>query len=154
MNLWLIIKCLCVFQVVCINGYSDFTEKIPNGVKVPNPCHEDISNPWLGVGHQSSGGADARNSFGVDFANAGYTWTKSLCQMDSDGDGKTNGEELGDPECTWAVGATPSISTGLSHPGICEPLNSPTCCGQKQSWLSCNIDCPNKAENKPSNTEL
>lgn len=40
-------------------------------------------------------------------------WTVDLCQKDSDGDGKTNGEELGDPNCTWIAGSTPSgKSTG------------------------------------------
>jgi len=36
--------------------------------------------------------------------------------MDSDGDGKTNGEELGDPNCTWTPGAQPSMTTGITHP--------------------------------------
>lgn len=30
----------------------------------------------------------------------GYTWTTALCRMDSDGDGVSNGRELGDPNCT------------------------------------------------------
>jgi dopamine beta-monooxygenase len=45
-------------------------------------------------------------------------WNKSLCELDSDGDGKTNGHELGDPECIWTPKQKPAISTGLSHPGI------------------------------------
>lgn len=36
--------------------------------------------------------------------------------MDSDGDGKTNGEELGDPTCVWTAGATPTDSA-TGHPG-------------------------------------
>ena len=44
-------------------------------------------------------------------------WTVDLCRKDSDGDGKTNGEELGDPNCIWVRGATPQILDGLSHPG-------------------------------------
>jgi dopamine beta-monooxygenase len=43
-------------------------------------------------------------------------WTADLCQADSDGDGTSNGAELGDPNCTWTVGGTPEgKSTG--HPG-------------------------------------
>jgi hypothetical protein len=34
-----------------------------------------------------------------DFAAAGYTWTVELCNKDSDGDGHSNGAELGDPDC-------------------------------------------------------
>ena len=28
--------------------------------------------------------------------------------MDSDGDGMSNGEELGDPDCVWTQGDTPT----------------------------------------------
>ena len=32
------------------------------------------------------------------------TWSAELCNADSDEDGRTNGEELGDPDCQWSVG--------------------------------------------------
>ena len=35
---------------------------------------------------------------------------------DSDGDGATNGEELGDPNCVWVYGGAPE-STPTGHPG-------------------------------------
>ncbi|KAH9492276.1 hypothetical protein Btru_024556 [Bulinus truncatus] len=54
--------------------------------------------------------------FAKDFARAGNKWTKSLCQMDSDRDGKTNGAELGDPYCTWSVGKKPTKGIS-SNPG-------------------------------------
>ena len=41
------------------------------------------------------------NPFGEDYRSNGYAWTKELCELDSDGDGFTNGEELGDPCCVW-----------------------------------------------------
>ena len=42
-------------------------------------------------------------------------WNKELCLLDSDGDGKTNGAELGDPHCTWSHNA---ISfDNISNPG-------------------------------------
>jgi hypothetical protein len=50
------------------------------------------------------------------FAQAGHTWTAALCALDSDGDGKTNGEELGDPTCVWTQGATPT-GAATGHPG-------------------------------------
>ena len=37
--------------------------------------------------------------------------------MDSDGDGRSNGEELGDPECVWTQGTEPQRTAELSHPG-------------------------------------
>jgi hypothetical protein len=62
------------------------------------------------------GGGSVCN-FGGDFARAGHTWTRALCKMDSDQDGETNGEELGDPCCRWAEGGEPSRRWQLSHPG-------------------------------------
>lgn len=44
-------------------------------------------------------------------------WSESLCRMDSDGDGKSNGEELGDPNCVWREGDIPQYVRGVTHPG-------------------------------------
>ena len=41
-----------------------------------------------------------------------------MCKTDSDGDGRTNGEELGDPQCIWTEGSDPTRSYGITHPGI------------------------------------
>ena len=63
---------------------------------------------------------------------------------DSDGDGRTNGEELGDPDCTWAPGTAPKFTSGLSHPGVCEPMDSLVCEG-KTSFVDCDAGefvCP------------
>jgi len=68
----------------------------------------------------SRGGADARNPFGLAYADAGRSWTTALCEADSDGDGQTNGFELGDPDCVWTTGATPSRTTAISHPGFAD----------------------------------
>lgn len=43
-------------------------------------------------------------------------WTPELCRADSDGDGLSNGAELGDPDCTWSKGGARRVA--LSHPGI------------------------------------
>ena len=43
----------------------------------------------------------APNIFGQAFAEAGYRWTKVLCEADTDNDGQTNGFELGDPQ--WII---------------------------------------------------
>jgi hypothetical protein len=51
---------------------------------------------------------------------AEYTWTKELCEADSDGDGQTNGQELGDPCCVWVAGQTDTaymMGFSPSHPG-------------------------------------
>ena len=53
-----------------------------------------------------------------DFAAAGHEWTVALCQQDSDGDGRSNGEELGDPNCVWVAGGADPEGPALSHPGL------------------------------------
>ncbi|XP_033732467.1 tyramine beta-hydroxylase-like isoform X2 [Pecten maximus] len=63
-------------------------------------------------------------------------WTRALCEMDSDGDGKTNGEELGDPACVWVKGNSPAATNGISHPGTCTPFSSPAC-KAANSWVDC-----------------
>jgi hypothetical protein len=50
------------------------------------------------------------------YRNQGYTYTKTFCQTDTDGDGQSNGLEMGDPCCVWTVGAIPALTTGLSDP--------------------------------------
>ena len=45
------------------------------------------------------------------------TWTRELCMMDSDGDGRTNGEELGDPRCVWTPRGGAPTNTASGHPG-------------------------------------
>ena len=132
---------LTVVAILCTiastYGYKGFQNLIPNGNMVPNPCGGGI---WGGVGHQAPAGAGPKNPFGLAFLNADKNWTKALCQADSDGDGMSNGEELGDPDCIWMTGNTPNMTTGITHPGVCTPVNSAACCG-KQSWLSCGVAC-------------
>ncbi len=82
-------------------AYQSYRDNIPNSALV----RDCAGNSWAGVGHQRSQGGGPRNPFGVDFQAAGYTWTTELCQKDSDGDGLTNGRELGDPSCTWTKGS-------------------------------------------------
>ena len=44
-------------------------------------------------------------------------WDKRLCEADSDSDGWTNGEELGDPKCLWREGMSDPVAEFISHPG-------------------------------------
>jgi len=86
-------------------------------------------------------GGGMRNAFGKDFKRNGQVWDRCLCERDSDGDGKTNGEELGDPECKWKPGEIPEITalSKISHPGICNPIDSPEC-RLENNWEFCKED--------------
>ncbi|ESO91706.1 hypothetical protein LOTGIDRAFT_233457 [Lottia gigantea] len=132
-----------VTLLTAICGYSYFQEKIPNGDFIPHPCKPNFV--WKGVGHQNWAGGGPRNQFGKDFLAAGKKWTEELCRKDSDADGKTNGQELGDPNCIWRPGTIPEGTvTGISHPGVCDPWGSPQCM-DKNDWVSCEGDefnCP------------
>lgn len=87
--------------------------------RMPNPDAQ-ISNglECAQLGHVGCvAGARYVNEFGSDFAAANYTWTKEFCEKDSDGDGVSNGAELGDPCCEFVVGGSPARSDDLSLPG-------------------------------------
>lgn len=73
------------------HGFPSFIARIPNGGNVRG-CDGELV---VAIGHingQTGGGP--RNAFGLDFQRLGNTWNKELCETDSDGDGRTNGEEL------------------------------------------------------------
>ncbi|RLN60555.1 hypothetical protein BBJ29_007687 [Phytophthora kernoviae] len=97
-----------VLGLPAVHGYAKYIALIPNGDNVP-----DTSN----VGHLDPAGETGVNDFGKAFATAGDAWTVALCQEDTDGDGFTNGQELGDPCCTWTTSNTAGlVTTGVSHP--------------------------------------
>lgn len=96
------------------SAYSSYMTKIPNGYNVVGPD----GSMWSAVGHSSPSEGSSLNAFGLDFKANGFQWTQELCQMDSDYDGRTNGQELGDPDCVWQEGMEPASSVGITHPGI------------------------------------
>ncbi|MEC7200244.1 MAG: hypothetical protein VXW84_06375, partial [Verrucomicrobiota bacterium] len=74
-----------------IQARSTYVNRIPNGSK--NRCANC---------HIRSSGGGPRNAFGLDVATAlrqgPNFWSSMLASLDSDGDGFTNGEELGDAD--------------------------------------------------------
>ncbi|XP_071096535.1 tyramine beta-hydroxylase-like isoform X2 [Haliotis cracherodii] len=119
-----------------VSGYGEYRKRLPNGERVPHPCRANFF--WHGLGHINALGGGSRNNFGKDFAANGHTWTQDFCRLDSDGDGMTNGQELGDPNCVWNAGSdtAPSRTTQITHPGVCDPFDSPACAA-KNEWVSC-----------------
>ena len=107
---------IALLFTICVSltlGRPEYQGRIPNGAQVQSVNGQ----PWPGVGHMRAAGSGPLNPFGVDFQAAGYKWTQALCLKDSDGDGASNGQELGDPDCIWSPGDTPS-SSEVSHPGF------------------------------------
>ncbi|EGZ21631.1 hypothetical protein PHYSODRAFT_493144, partial [Phytophthora sojae] len=106
---------------------SCYVARIPNGGNVPSvPA----------IGHtDGTGRSSATNVFGKAFYSAGKAWTKALCMADSDGDGQTNGQELGDPCCEWNVTTNNVVrwTVGVSHPSDATKISDPS--------LWANIQC-------------
>ncbi len=93
----------------------------------------------------TSGAGTPRNPFGLAVEalvtpnGQEIFWGPELAALDSDGDGFTNGEELGDPEGTWQEGDDPPGDPALiTHPGDPdshppEPVDPPTAVEQS-TW--------------------
>jgi hypothetical protein len=91
-----------------VNAYGKYIKLLPNGGDIP-----DNDN----IGHLNAAGTAGVSVFGKAFKAAGNSWNTALCQADTDGDGFTNGQEMGDPCCTWTPTSTASLVTeGLSDP--------------------------------------
>jgi hypothetical protein len=112
-------------------GREEFLGRIPNGY-----AHKDAASgiACAAVGHAQCGSGNPRNSFGTDFHSEHNQWTKAVCEKDSDGDGQTNGEELGDPCCEWTTSnKAPKEfrTTQLSNPADAADTNAAPKCGEK-----------------------
>jgi uncharacterized repeat protein (TIGR03803 family) len=86
-------------------GLAYFVSRIPNGsIASCSTCHTS------GFGF---------NPFGRDFRDNNRVWNATLASLDSDGDGLTNGQELGDPDGT----GTPTPGAPVTNPG--DPSSEP-----------------------------
>lgn len=84
-------------------------EDIPNAPSSCNTCHTNGGNsPRNTFGQQV-----AQNLTGTPVNEARVDWD-TLCGLDADGDGVSNGIELGDPDCMWMPGET--AGAALSNP--------------------------------------
>ncbi|KAF0688545.1 Aste57867_19835 [Aphanomyces stellatus] len=110
--------CMCMTIVALLgqdaHARASYVARIPNGDNVPG---------FYAIGHSNDQGGST-NHFGSDYGVSG-AWTAALCQKDSDGDGQTNGQELGDPCCAWTQGTPPNQTSGLSHPGLASSKRDP-----------------------------
>jgi hypothetical protein len=114
---------LCFLSMAFLRseGRPSFVVRVPNGNRVAGVA---------ALGHLNAAGGGATNDFGEAFEGAGTSWTTQLCQADTDGDGATNGEELGDPCCTWTA------STGFDGSATSPAMQSPTHPGVPNSFTA------------------
>jgi len=85
-------------------------EQVPHGKAFGCvTCHVQEEDPAL-------------HEFGLDFQDNAARWDPALAERDSDGDGASNGVELGDPDGEWAPGE-PAPELTPTNPG--DPNSTP-----------------------------
>lgn len=115
-----IVLCTCVS--VCCYAHEQYVARNPNGGSVPGVA---------AIGHKNPQGGGAENAYGHAFKSAGLAWTESLCAADSDGDGQSNGFELGDECCLWTTAklCNATLATlSLSNPGDASSTSNRAAC--------------------------
>jgi hypothetical protein len=121
-----------VFWAGPASSRPQFLELVPTPFQC-GTCHDDPDNRQF------------RNSFGIDFATQHTVWatdndpTDGVCPLDSDRDGLTNGQELGDPNCLWRRG-DPLPDFDATHPG---EARDPDRCGD--DVIDTGEDCDGQA---------
>ena len=108
---------LALSSIHTAHAHRWFLNNLPNSDRIPCPEGVDCHGTGIcsGFGHVDCFNGP-RGPFGHHWEGG---WILNYCQRDSDGDGLTNGDEMGDPCCVWNYGDKPLItdSSLLSHPG-------------------------------------
>ena len=79
-----VLICMIVVYLKAVVPYKEYQQLIPNGDKVPDPCHHD--QIWHGVGHKNKAGGGQRNQFGDDFLRLGkvlFTFDQCCSNLNS-----------------------------------------------------------------------
>ena len=107
-----------LFVIASAHAYRQDLAKLPNG-----------NSYGLTLGHPG-GNTKVPTKLASTFYGAGQTWSKAFCMADADGDGQSNGLEMGDPCCRWSIGQAPQFTTGLSDPNSAasKTLNTMSSC--------------------------
>ena len=116
-----------IFVIVSTYAYRQDLAKLPNG-----------NSYGLTLGHPG-GNTKVPTKLASTFYAAGQQWTKAFCMADADGDGQSNGLEMGDPCCKWSVGQTPQLTTGLSDPNSAESKTLNTIPSCMMSYANANV---------------
>ena len=117
-------------------GYPTYPALMPNAA-----VYFAAGTPALGHTDEKNGGGP-NNAFGTAFGATGVppTWTLEFCNADTDGDGQTNGLEMGDPCCEWTKGGTPFVATQISNPSDKASTTSRVC--PTKSLATCSLTPP------------
>eukprot|EP00117_Sycon_ciliatum_P013696 scpid75913/ scgid14260/ Temptin len=135
--MWSSVMVLALALLPATLAFSGFLPNIPNVGAVQGLSNSLVPSPsgvagvvCQSIGHVAScngSPSGGGNVFGMAFLAGGRSWA-AVCNMDSDGDGLTNGMELGDPSCMFMAGDTPERTTNLSNPGFaCSTTANPFC---------------------------
>lgn len=104
---------------------SEYVGYIPNGTV--NDCLN--CHPGNDTGQLNGFGQISANQAG----KPAEQWWAALEGVDSDGDGQTNGQEMGDPCGEWLIGLDPPRTTAISNPGdpgdVSADPDTPACGG-------------------------
>jgi hypothetical protein len=103
-----------LFVIASAHSYRQDLAKLPNG-----------NSYGLTLGHPG-GNTKVPTKLASSFYAAGQTWNKAFCMADADGDGQSNGLEMGDPCCKWSIGQAPQFTTGLSDPNSAASITTNT----------------------------
>lgn len=118
----------CALSSSAADAYPAYIGKVPNtATHSCLTCHNSLSGGTRNPFGQAWGAARAAS---YDFNTFEYNYTRAWGQVvhaDSDSDGQTNGQELGDPCGIWQANGTAARSTDISRPGFSNSMaTSPT----------------------------
>lgn len=115
------VAAVAILSATAIDARPHRVAQVPNGSLI-----------GCALCHNSPSGGDARNAFGLTVQNGflsgrDVVWGAELAAIDSDGDGATNGEELLDPDGSWAIGDdNPGDFANVTLPWDAESFPPPT----------------------------
>ncbi|MDP6041104.1 MAG: Ig domain-containing protein, partial [Candidatus Latescibacteria bacterium] len=95
-----------------IEARSARVNQIPNGSV--NGCGNCHTNPNGGGARNAFGSAINNGFLSASGRNGTVVWNATLANQDSDGDGFSNGTELGDPDGD----GTPTVGAQVTNPGL------------------------------------